>query len=285
MLVNYKTGCLDLRTAIKSKLSRSYFLHNSECDGVFSLSTVQPLVYRNDNLIAFARVAACGRMEPKHKYEQRLEMKSVSCSRDHCPSLTCSVRGLHSYLTSGPSRCRSVYDDLTEILFRARNGVTVPIGGTRVDKINATLRRRMRRLEISGRHAAALRRFPRWRWHRRRKRGANTRESQNQPRRSRRRRRPCRHLPGTRAFNRSTKTAFQFPLRSAAESVVGVVVRARPSGSVGVLRAEIQTKAIPQRETRDFDPEVVRCGDVAVDRVVLHDEENAAAEAFADSGD
>lgn len=134
MLVDYETGFLGLSTVIKSKLGRSYSLQNSECDGVLSLSTAQPQVYRNDNLIAFARVAACGRMEPKHKYEQRLEMKSISCSRDHCPSLTCSVRGLHSYLTSGPSRCRPLYDDLTEILFRARNGVAVPIGGTRVDK-------------------------------------------------------------------------------------------------------------------------------------------------------
>lgn len=76
-----------------------------------------------------------------------------------------------------------------------------------------------------------------------------------------------------------------------------MVVRALPSGSVGVLRAEIQTKAIPQRETREFDPEVVHCGDVAVERVILHEEENAATahdlvpahserfQAFADSGD
>jgi hypothetical protein len=76
-----------------------------------------------------------------------------------------------------------------------------------------------------------------------------------------------------------------------------VVERARPPGSIRVLGAEIQTESITKRETSDFDPEVIHRGDMAVDRVVLHKEENAAAaddlvpshgerlKTFANSGD
>ena len=76
-----------------------------------------------------------------------------------------------------------------------------------------------------------------------------------------------------------------------------MVVRARPPGSVGILRAEIQTKPIPKRETSDFDPEVIHRSNMSINGVVLYQEENAAAaddfvpahgerfEAFADGGD
>ena len=76
-----------------------------------------------------------------------------------------------------------------------------------------------------------------------------------------------------------------------------MVVRARPPGSVRVLRAEIQPKTIPQREPRDFDPEVIHRSDMPIYRIVLHQEENAVAaddfvpahgerlEAFAGGGD
>lgn len=48
------------------------------------------------------------------------------------PASPCKT--LHVHLTSGPTKCRSLYDDLTEILSLARAGIAVPSGGTRVDK-------------------------------------------------------------------------------------------------------------------------------------------------------
>jgi hypothetical protein len=76
-----------------------------------------------------------------------------------------------------------------------------------------------------------------------------------------------------------------------------VVVRARPPSSIRILRAEIQTKPVAKRETRDFDAEVIHRGNMSIDRVVLYQEEHAAAaddlvpahgkrfKAFADGGD
>lgn len=76
-----------------------------------------------------------------------------------------------------------------------------------------------------------------------------------------------------------------------------MVERARPPGSIRVLGAEIQTESVSKREARDFDAEVIHCGDMPIDRVVLYQEEHAAAaddfvpshgerlQTFADSGD
>jgi hypothetical protein len=56
-----------------------------------------------------------------------------------------------------------------------------------------------------------------------------------------------------------------------------VVERARPPGSIRVLGAEIQSKSIPKGKPCDFDPEVIHRSNMPVDRVVLYEEENAAA--------
>ena len=73
-------------------------------------------------------------------------MNFVSCLKYHreyqCDCLSLSPFSLQEpriftsplHLTNGPSKCRSLYDDRTEILSRARNGVPGPIGGTSVDK-------------------------------------------------------------------------------------------------------------------------------------------------------
>ena len=106
---------------------------------------------------------------------------------------------------------------------------------------------------------------------------SDSRKPQKQPRSPGRRRRTRCDLSRARALDRSAKTPFQLPLRRSVESVVGVVVRARPPGSIGIVRAEVQTEPMTKRGTSDFDPEVVHGGNVAVDGVVLHEEEDAAA--------
>ena len=56
-----------------------------------------------------------------------------------------------------------------------------------------------------------------------------------------------------------------------------MVIRARPSGSIRILRAEIQPKPIPQREPRHLNAEVIHRSNLPIDGVILHKEENAAA--------
>jgi hypothetical protein len=96
----------------QNKARPSYiFLAHYESDVLFFLEFQFRFTGTTDSKTVITHAAACG----------RVDLYTITSHLPH-------------HLTSGPSKCRSLYDDRTEILFRARDGIAAPVGGTRVDK-------------------------------------------------------------------------------------------------------------------------------------------------------